>query len=231
MQRDPMPVLRYGENPHQGAAFYVDRGDPAGHRRRRAAPGQGALLQQPADADAAFALVAELEAPAVAIVKHKTPAAWRRRRSGHSLRQGAAPATRSAPSAAIVAANRPLDAAAAEAIAEIFIEVVIAPGRRGRRKGDPRRQEEPAPSAHRRPARAGAAAGSTCARSPGGFLVQERDAARLDRADLRVVTRRGAHRRGAARPPVRLDGLQARQVQRHRARQRTARRSASAPGR
>ena len=65
----------------------------------------------------------------------------------------------------------------------------------------------------------------------GGLLVQERDAGRVDARDCRVVTRRAPSEREMADLALRLPRRQAREVERHRLRARTARRSASAPGR
>src|SRR5579871_5472567 len=141
------------------------------------------------DADAAFELVAEFGRPAVAIVKHANPCGVA---LGASLSEAWAKALASDPVSAyggVVALNRPLDGATADAIARLFIEVVIAP------------EVEPEAAA-RLGSRGGLrllAAGAVpdpCAASltfrsvAGGFLVQERDRAAVDRSAWRVVSRR-----------------------------------------
>jgi phosphoribosylaminoimidazolecarboxamide formyltransferase / IMP cyclohydrolase len=182
-------ILRYGENPHQKAAFYVTAETRPGIAGAEQVQGKELSFNNIADADAAFALVAELEAPAIAIVKHANPCGVA---IGDDLATAYARALACDPLSAyggIVAANRPLDAAAAEAIAAIFTEVVIAPdaepGAREIFAGKPNLRllltgVPPAPGG-----------GGLDLRSvAGGLLVQERDAARLAQADLRVVTRR-----------------------------------------
>jgi phosphoribosylaminoimidazolecarboxamide formyltransferase/IMP cyclohydrolase len=121
--------LRYGENPHQQAAFYRDL-DPAPGSLVTATQLQGKALSYNniADADAAWECVKSFDAPACVIVKHANPC-------GVAL--GADPAAAYArafqtdPTSAfggIVAFNRPLDAEAAQQVAKQFVEVVIAPG-------------------------------------------------------------------------------------------------------
>ncbi|MBX6323876.1 MAG: bifunctional phosphoribosylaminoimidazolecarboxamide formyltransferase/IMP cyclohydrolase, partial [Rhodospirillaceae bacterium] len=132
--------LRYGENPHQRAGFYLGVGEAAPRRGVATAvqlQGKELSFNNLADADAAFELAAEfaaspsgggdLDRPAAVIVKHANPC-------GAALGETLAEAYRRAfacdPLSAyggIVAVNRPLDAATAEAIAEQFVEVVIAP--------------------------------------------------------------------------------------------------------
>ena len=182
-------ALRYGENPHQRAAFY--RSGPARPGAAAAEQVRGKPLgyNNITDADAAFALVCEFASPAAAIVKHATPC-------GAALGAGPAAAFRAAracdPVSAfggVAAFNRPLDAAAARAVCETFMEAVIAPGAdAGARAAFARKPNlrllltgAPAdPAAPRRILRS----------TPGGLLVQDADAARVSAADLRIVTRR-----------------------------------------
>ena len=90
----------------------------------------------------------------------------------------------------IVAANRTLDAAAAERIAAIFSEVIVAPDRRRRGARDPVPQEGPAPVADPAPCPTPASPGLQMRSIAGGLLVQTRDAGRASAADLKVVTQR-----------------------------------------
>ena len=182
-------LLRYGENPHQRAAFYVTAETRPGVAGAEQLQGKELSFNNIADADAAFALVAELDSPTIAIVKHANPCGVA---IGDDLAAAYAKALACDPLSAyggIVAANRPIDAAAAEAIAAIFTEVVIAPD------ADPAAREIFAGKPNLRLLLTGVppspGGGGLDLRSvAGGFLAQERDTARLAKADLEVVTRR-----------------------------------------
>jgi phosphoribosylaminoimidazolecarboxamide formyltransferase/IMP cyclohydrolase len=180
---------RYGENPHQEAAFYRAGEARPGVASARQLQGKELSYNNYADADAAFELVAEFARPAVAIVKHANPC-------GVAL--GAAPcvawekALACDPVSAfggVVALNRPLDAATAAAIARIFVEVVIAPAV----------DEEAAAVLAAKPGLRllvtgglpdPAAPGQSLRSLAGGLLVQQRDARLCRREELRTVTRR-----------------------------------------
>ena len=182
-------AMRYGENPHQEAALYRTGADRPGVATARQIQGKPLGYNNVGDADAAFELVAEFDRPAVAIIKHANPCGVA---TATSLAEAHAAALACDPTSAfggIVAANRRLDAAAARAIAEVFVEVVIAPGIDDdakailAAKGNIRVLETggvPDP----------AAPGLTMRSIAGGLLVQDRDAVRLDPAALEVVTRR-----------------------------------------
>src|SRR5579864_8561443 len=119
--------LRYGENPHQQAAFYMGGAPRPGVASAEQIQGKALSYNNLNDTDAAFELVAEFEAPAVAIIKHANPCGVA---VAADLRQAWGKALACDPVSAyggIVAVNRPLDAATAEAIAKLFVEVVIAP--------------------------------------------------------------------------------------------------------
>ena len=120
-------ALRYGENPHQQAAFYVGDGPALGLAAARQVQGKPLSYNNLADADAALALAAELAEPAVVIVKHSNPCGVA---TGPGLAAAHQLALATDPLSAfggIVACNRPLDEAAAAAITSIFTEVVLAP--------------------------------------------------------------------------------------------------------
>ncbi len=181
--------LRYGENPHQQAAFYVGGEVRPGVATARQLQGKELSYNNLNDTDAAFELVAEFEAPAVVIVKHANPC-------GVALGSDLAAAYRRAlacdPVSAfggIVAVNRSLDAATATLIAELFAEVVIAPGI------EPAARELLATKKNLRLLEAGslpdpAAAGLSLKTLAGGFLAQSRDNGRIGLADLKLVSRR-----------------------------------------
>jgi phosphoribosylaminoimidazolecarboxamide formyltransferase/IMP cyclohydrolase len=120
-------VLRYGENPHQGAAFYVHEGG-GGLGAATQLHGKELSYNNLLDTDAAWGLAVDFDEPCVAIIKHTNPA-------GVAVADALADAYDRAlagdPVSAfggIVATNRPVDVATAERITQVFTEVVIAPG-------------------------------------------------------------------------------------------------------
>ena len=124
-------ALRYGENPHQGAAFYAEPNPPAGTvAAARSLQGKPLSYNNIADADAALECVKQFEAPACVIVKHANPCGVAQSGDGIGAAYDAAFATD--PTSAfggIIAFNRPLDAGTAKQIIERqFVEVIIAPG-------------------------------------------------------------------------------------------------------
>ena len=121
-------ALRYGENPHQHAAFYRDAhvpaGSLAGYTQRQ---GKALSYNNIADADAAWECVKTFDAPACVIVKHANPCGAA---VGETLEVAYRKAFATDPTSAfggIIAFNRPLDCEAARAVCEQFVEVVIAP--------------------------------------------------------------------------------------------------------
>jgi phosphoribosylaminoimidazolecarboxamide formyltransferase/IMP cyclohydrolase len=185
-------TLRYGENPHQWAAFYVGGEPRAGIATARQLQGKELSYNNLNDTDAAFELISEFDpkaAPAVAIIKHANPCGVA---TGASLKDAWEKALRCDPVSAfggIVALNRTLDAAAAAEIAKIFTEVVIAPDAT---------EEARAIMAAKKNLRLlvtgglpdPAAPGLAIKMLSGGFLVQSRDNGRVDALDLQVVTKR-----------------------------------------
>jgi phosphoribosylaminoimidazolecarboxamide formyltransferase / IMP cyclohydrolase len=181
-------TLRYGENPHQAAAFYVNGGR---HGVATAVQVQGKELSYNNlnDTDAAFECVAEFDAPTVAIIKHANPCGVA---SAGSLAEAWEKALRCDPVSAfggIVAVNRTLDAAAAEKIAAIFTEVIIAPD------ADESARVLLARKRNLRLLLTGglpdaSASGLVFRSVSGGFLAQTRDNGRVASRDLKVVTKR-----------------------------------------
>ena len=181
-------TLRYGENPHQSAAFYVN-GTRPGVATAVQLQGKELSYNNLGDTDAAFECVAEFDAPTVVIVKHANPCGVA---TAPTLAEAWDMALRCDPVSAfggIVAVNRALDAAAAEKIAAIFTEVIIAPDADAAAKCGAGPEEEPAPAADRRNARSGGP-GLAFRSVAGGFLAQTRDGGRIARDALKVVTRR-----------------------------------------
>ncbi|MGI6856545.1 bifunctional phosphoribosylaminoimidazolecarboxamide formyltransferase/IMP cyclohydrolase [Mesorhizobium sp. 1B3] len=185
-------VMRYGENPHQQAGFYVSGDKRPGVATARQLQGKQLSYNNINDTDAAFELAGEFDparTAAVAIIKHANPCGVA---EGVSLKDAYLKALRCDPVSAfggIVAVNRLLDAEAAEEIVKIFTEVIIAPDATEEAKAivagkknlrlllaggmpDPRAQ------------------GTTVKSVAGGLLVQSRDNAVVDDIELKVVTRR-----------------------------------------
>jgi phosphoribosylaminoimidazolecarboxamide formyltransferase/IMP cyclohydrolase len=187
-------TLRYGENPHQTGAFYRTgpfSGDLArpGVAHARQLQGKELGYNNIADADAAYELVAEFEAPACVIVKHANPCGVA---VGSDLATAYARALECDAVSAfggVIAVNRSLTGADARLITDIFTEVVIAPG------AD---EEARAIFAAKKNLRLlltdglpdPLAAGEVYRSVAGGFLVQSRDRSRIAPADLKIVTRR-----------------------------------------
>ncbi len=182
-------VTRYGENPHQAGAFYRTDEKRPGVATARQLQGKELSYNNYADTDAAFELVAEFAEPAVAIIKHANPcgvatgatlcAAWERALACDPV----------SAFGGIVALNRRIDAATAEAIAPIFLEVVIAPEAEASACEILARR-----SALRLLVASGMpdpkAVGLSLRSLAGGFLAQERDRMAATRDMLQVVTRR-----------------------------------------
>ncbi|MGZ8265202.1 MAG: bifunctional phosphoribosylaminoimidazolecarboxamide formyltransferase/IMP cyclohydrolase [Burkholderiales bacterium] len=181
-------ALRYGENPHQQAAFYRDPAPPRGTLANYSQlQGKDLSYNNIADADAAWECVKTLEAPGCVIVKHANPC-------GVAIDSTLTGAYRKAfatdPTSAfggIIAFNRALDADAAKAVCEQFVEVVIAPeidaGARAAFAGKQNiRVLE---------VRAGAEGNALdFKRVGGGLLVQTADALNVQPGAFKVVTRR-----------------------------------------
>nr|MBA2601552.1 bifunctional phosphoribosylaminoimidazolecarboxamide formyltransferase/IMP cyclohydrolase [Actinomycetota bacterium] len=119
--------LRYGENPHQTAAFYRSAGASAGLASAEQLHGKELSYNNLMDADAAWRLVLELPSTGAAIIKHSNPCGVAIAASLDVAYQRALECDRTSAFGGIVALNQPCDAATAEGIAEIFTEVVIAP--------------------------------------------------------------------------------------------------------
>ncbi|MEA2486480.1 MAG: phosphoribosylaminoimidazolecarboxamide formyltransferase / cyclohydrolase, partial [Actinomycetota bacterium] len=120
--------LRYGENPHQRAAFYRNAGPTTGLADAEQLHGKELSYNNLLDADAAWKLALELERPAAVIVKHSNPCGAA---IGSSIADSYTKALECDPTSAfggIVALNEACDLATATAIGQIFTEVVLAPG-------------------------------------------------------------------------------------------------------
>jgi phosphoribosylaminoimidazolecarboxamide formyltransferase/IMP cyclohydrolase len=115
--------LRYGENPHQSAGFYVERGVQPFEQLQGKELSYNNLL----DLDSAIRLATAFTEPAIAIIKHTNPCGVARR---HTLPDALRAAIESDPVSAfggIIGANRDFDAECARAVADMFLEVIVAP--------------------------------------------------------------------------------------------------------
>ncbi|ODU25949.1 bifunctional phosphoribosylaminoimidazolecarboxamide formyltransferase/IMP cyclohydrolase [Sphingopyxis sp. SCN 67-31] len=184
--------LRYGENPHQQAALYLPAG-PAARGIAQAEQVQGKALSYNNinDADAALDLVAEFREadPTCVIVKHANPCGVATAATLTAAWDAALACDSVSAFGGIVALNRPLDGATAEAIASIFTEVVVAPD------ADADARAIFAKKKNLRllltgelpdPARGGLMMKTIA----GGWLAQTRDNGRITKDDLKVVTTR-----------------------------------------
>jgi phosphoribosylaminoimidazolecarboxamide formyltransferase / IMP cyclohydrolase len=185
-------ALRYGENPHQSAAFYRAPESRFGVATARQAQGKQLSYNNINDTDAAYECVAEFDparTAACAIIKHANPCGVAEAASLVEAYRKALACDQTSAFGGIVALNRPLDADTARAVTEIFTEVIIAPDATdeavkivGAKKNlrlllagglpDPR------------------ASGVAVKSVAGGLLVQSRDNATVDEMQLRAVTKR-----------------------------------------
>ncbi|SKC50243.1 bifunctional phosphoribosylaminoimidazolecarboxamide formyltransferase/IMP cyclohydrolase [Krasilnikoviella flava] len=121
-------VLRYGENPHQRAALFTRTDGGTGLAQATQLHGKAMSYNNYVDADAAWRAAHDHEGPAVAVIKHANPCGIA---VGHDIAQAHARAHATDPVSAyggVIAANRVITKAAAEQIAPVFTEVVVAPG-------------------------------------------------------------------------------------------------------
>jgi phosphoribosylaminoimidazolecarboxamide formyltransferase/IMP cyclohydrolase len=183
------PELRYGENPHQSAALYLPQAGTRGIAQAEQLQGKALSYNNYNDADAALELVSEFRdgPPTVVIVKHANPCGVASADTLLEAYQAALACDSVSAFGGIIAVNRPLDRATAEAMVGIFTEVVAAPA------ADDEARAVFAGKKNLRllitgdlpdPARPGLMLKSIA----GGMLVQSRDTGRI--GDLKVVTKR-----------------------------------------
>jgi phosphoribosylaminoimidazolecarboxamide formyltransferase/IMP cyclohydrolase len=188
--------LRYGENPHQKAAFYLDGSARPGVATATQLQGKALSYNNINDTDAAYELVAEFDpaarlngGPAVAIIKHANPCGVARGASLLDAYRAAYDCDRISAFGGIVALNGLLDGATAEQIAGVFTEVVIAP------EADADARAVFAAKKNLRLLVTGALPDPSAARLAwrqvaGGLLVQDHDTGHIGAGDLKVVSKR-----------------------------------------
>jgi len=190
-------TLRYGENPHQNAAFYSTGQDRFGIATAVQLQGKELSYNNLNDTDAAFELVAEFDLPTVAIIKHANPCGVA---TGDTLAEAYASAVKCDQVSAfggIIAVNRALDITMATAATELFLEVIIAPkitqdalkilsSKSGLRVletgGMPDPEERTLTTKH----------------LSSGFLLQDRDFGRIRMDDVKLVSKRKPTRQEAS---------------------------------
>ncbi|WP_069301026.1 bifunctional phosphoribosylaminoimidazolecarboxamide formyltransferase/IMP cyclohydrolase [Neptunicoccus sediminis] len=185
-------TLRYGENPHQSAAFYPDGSTRPGVATAQQHQGKELSYNNINDTDAAFELVAEFDpadGPACAIIKHANPCGVARGATLAEAYQSAFDCDRTSAFGGIIALNQTLDGATAKQIVEIFTEVVIAPDVTDEAK------EVFAAKKNLRLLTTGGlpdvrSAGQMWKQVSGGYLIQDRDNGFITQSDLKVVTKR-----------------------------------------
>ncbi len=184
--------LRYGENPHQTAAFYIDGSDRAGVATAIQHQGKELSYNNINDTDAAFELVSEFDpakSAACAIIKHANPCGVAQGATLVEAYKNAFDCDRTSAFGGIVALNQTLDAETAREITGIFTEVVIAPDAT---------QDAIKVFAEKKNLRLLTTGGladpkqaqQTIRQVAGGYLVQDKDNGVLDLTDLKVVTKR-----------------------------------------
>jgi phosphoribosylaminoimidazolecarboxamide formyltransferase/IMP cyclohydrolase len=174
--------LRYGENPHQGAALYGD-GTGAGVAGAQQLQGKELSYNNLVDLDAAWELVQEFEGPAAAIIKHSNPSGAAIASSVVEAYQKALATDPVSAFGSVIGINREVDEAAAEQIAKLFVEAIVAPsfseGAKARFSSKKNlrlltvKQAQPSKSVKQ---------------ISGGLLLQDADFGPVSAAELKVVT-------------------------------------------
>jgi phosphoribosylaminoimidazolecarboxamide formyltransferase/IMP cyclohydrolase len=182
-------TLRYGENPHQSAAFYTSAPARFGVATATQIQGKELSYNNFNDTDAAFECVAEFAGPSIVIVKHANPCGVATAETIAAAWDAALACDPVSAFGGIVALNRTLDGETAGKISAIFTEVIIVPDATDEAKAILAKKKNlrllltgGVPDS--------AAAGVTFKSLAGGFLVQGRDAGRILQADLQTVTKR-----------------------------------------
>ncbi len=182
-------TLRYGENPHQKAAFYSDGSKRPGVATARIVQGKELSYNNIGDTEAAYECVAEFKEPAVVVIKHANPCGVAVAADQYGAYLKAYECDPVSIFGGIVAVNTTLEAKTAEALSKLFLEVVIAPD------ATPEALAILAGKKNVRVLLAGTlpdptTAGMTLKSVAGGYLFQTRDNGHVSREDLKVVTKR-----------------------------------------
>ncbi len=177
-------TLRYGENPHQAAALYTD-GSGSGIANAKQLQGKELSFNNLVDLDACWELVSEFDETAVAIIKHTNPCGVATGTTVLDAYRNALAADPVSAFGGVIGVNRAVDGAAAEEIAKLFVEAIVAPD------FTPEARERFAAKKNLRllqivPARASRA----LKQISGGMLLQDADRGSLAQVELKAVTKR-----------------------------------------
>ncbi|HSC80539.1 MAG TPA: bifunctional phosphoribosylaminoimidazolecarboxamide formyltransferase/IMP cyclohydrolase [Chitinolyticbacter sp.] len=187
LQFEKVQDMRYGENPHQSAAFYRDlHPAPGSLANYKQLQGKELSYNNIADADAAWEAVKQFELPACVIVKHANPCGIAVAADPYSAYQLAFATDTTSAFGGIIAFNKPVDVETAEAVSKQFMEVLIAPGYTAAAL------ELLAKKVNVRVLEVAIETGENkfdLKRVGGGLLVQTPDTHTLTLADLKVVTK------------------------------------------
>jgi len=189
LSAERVQTLRYGENPHQKAAFYSDGSKRPGVATARMVQGKELSYNNIGDTESAYECVAEFAESAIVVVKHANPCGVAVDPDQIKAYQKAYDCDPVSIFGGIVAVNRTLEAKVAAELVKLFLEVVIAPD------ATPEALAILATKKNVRVLLAGAlpdptTAGMTLKSVAGGYLFQTRDNGHLTKADLKVVTKR-----------------------------------------
>ncbi|MBL8675757.1 MAG: bifunctional phosphoribosylaminoimidazolecarboxamide formyltransferase/IMP cyclohydrolase, partial [Rhodospirillales bacterium] len=189
MSAELVQSLRYGENPHQKAAFYSDGSGRPGVATAKMVQGKELSYNNIGDTEAAYECVAEFKEPAVVVIKHANPCGVAVAQNQYDAYLKAYACDPVSIFGGIVAVNTTLEARTAEDLAKLFLEVVIAPD------ATPEALEILAKRKNVRVLLAGTlpdptTTGMTLKSVAGGYLFQTRDNGHVAKADLKVVTKR-----------------------------------------
>ena len=174
--------LRYGENPHQGAALYGD-GTGTGVAGAKQLQGKELSYNNLVDLDAAWELVQEFDQPAVAIIKHSNPSGAATAPTVVEAYQKALATDPVSAFGSVVGINREVDEALAEEMSKLFVEAIAAPSYSETARAKLSSKEESA-VADRKQARAA----KMVKQISGGLLLQDADTEDVSAAGLRAVT-------------------------------------------
>jgi phosphoribosylaminoimidazolecarboxamide formyltransferase / IMP cyclohydrolase len=188
---DKVQEMRYGENPHQSAAFYRDETPaPGSIATYRQLQGKELSYNNVADSDAAWECVKTFAEAACVIVKHANPCGVAIAADLLAAYRGALATDPTSAFGGIIAFNRAVDAATLEAVSAQFVEVVIAPGYTADALAAIAKKVNVRVLEVSLPANGLAANAWDMKRVGGGFLVQSPDARNIAAAELKVVTAR-----------------------------------------
>lgn len=176
--------LRYGENPHQKAAMYSD-GSATGVANARQLQGKELSYNNIVDLQAAWDLAQEFDEPVCAIIKHTNPCGTAMRKTLVEAYKRALECDPVSAFGGVIGVNRPIDAATAEEMAKLFLEVIAAPA-----FDEAAKAKFAAKKNLRLVEVAPAKAKWTFKNVSGGILVQDADIRPLQESDLRIVTKR-----------------------------------------